>query len=81
MITSTRPLRILGRRPTIVVGGPRNLERDGLEVIIAPGGEGLMGSSRGAAQPAAPRHQMPKVDGLQLLARMKADDRFRTCPS
>src|SRR5881628_1459038 len=57
------------------------LKENGYEVIIAPGGEGLMGK----LEEERPNLllldiMMPKVDGLQLLARMKADDRFRDVP-
>src|SRR5438552_69880 len=57
------------------------LKENGYEVVVAPGGEGLMGKLE-AERP----HlllldiMMPKVDGLQLLAKMKADERFRDLP-
>src|SRR6266545_362967 len=57
------------------------LKENGYEVVTAPGGEGLMGK----LEEERPNLllldiMMPKVDGLQLLARMKADDRFRDVP-
>src|SRR5882724_9759701 len=53
------------------------LKENGYEVVTAPGGEGLMGK----LEEERPNLllldiMMPKVDGLQLLARMKADDRL-----
>src|SRR5216110_724905 len=57
------------------------LKENGYDVSVAPGGEGLMGKLE-AERP----HlllldiMMPKVDGLQLLAKMKADERFRDLP-
>src|SRR6266516_7835320 len=57
------------------------LKENGYEVVTALGGEGLIGKLE-AERP----HlllldiMMPKVDGLQLLARMKADERFRDLP-
>src|SRR5439155_1637460 len=57
------------------------LKENGYEVIVAPGGEGLMGK----LEEERPHLllldiMMPKVDGLQLLAKMKADERFRDLP-
>src|SRR5437867_13436323 len=57
------------------------LKENGYEVVTAPGGEGLLGK----LEEERPNLllldiMMPKVDGLQLLARMKADDRFRDVP-
>src|SRR5438093_680290 len=54
------------------------LKENGYEVVVAPGGEGLMGK----LEEERPHLllldiMMPKVDGLQLLAKMKADERFR----
>src|SRR5881398_4128742 len=54
------------------------LKENGYDVVVAPGGEGLIGM----LEEERPNLllldiMMPKVDGLQLLARMKADDRFR----
>src|SRR6266566_5115825 len=57
------------------------LKENGYEVVTAPGGEGLIGKLE-AERP----HlllldiMMPKIDGLQLLAKMKADERFRDIP-
>src|SRR5213082_3518961 len=55
-----------------------NLKENGYEVVVAPGGEGLMGK----LEEERPHLllldiMMPKVDGLQLLAKMKADEPFR----
>src|SRR5438093_1360083 len=57
------------------------LKENGYEVVTAPGGEGLLGK----LEEERPNLllldiMMLKVDGLQLLARMKADDRFRDVP-
>src|SRR5213594_1294724 len=57
------------------------LKENGYEVSVAPGGEGLMGK----LEEERPHLllldiMMPKVDGLQLLAKMKADERFRDLP-
>src|SRR3989441_6454071 len=57
------------------------LKENGYDVVTAPGGEGLIGK----LEEERPNLllldiMMPKVDGLQLLARMKADDRFRDVP-
>src|SRR5438093_1218979 len=57
------------------------LKENGYEVSVAPGGEGLMGK----LEEERPHLllldiMMPKVDGLQLLAKMKADERFRNLP-
>src|SRR6266480_2270640 len=57
------------------------LKENGYEVIVAPSGEGLMGK----LEEERPNLllldiMMPKVDGLQLLAKMKADERFRDVP-
>src|SRR5205809_908040 len=57
------------------------LKENGYEVVVAPGGEGLMGK----LEEERPHLllldiMMPKVDGLQLLAKMKADERFRDLP-
>src|SRR5438093_890005 len=57
------------------------LKENGYEVVTAPGGEGLIGKLE-AERP----HlllldiMMPKIDGLQLLAKMKSDERFRDVP-
>src|SRR5213594_4232502 len=53
------------------------LKENGYDVITAPGGEGLFGK----LEEERPNLllldiMMPKVDGLQLLARMKSDDLF-----
>ena len=57
------------------------LKENGYDVVTAPGGEGLIGR----LEEERPHLllldiMMPKVDGLQLLAKMKADDRFRDVP-
>src|SRR5947208_1341351 len=57
------------------------LKENGYEVVTAPGGEGLIDK----LEEERPNLllldiMMPKVDGLQLLAKMKADDRFRDVP-
>ncbi len=57
------------------------LKENGYEVVTAPGGEGLLGK----LEEERPHLllldiMMPKVDGLQLLERLKADDRFRDLP-
>src|SRR5256885_1887507 len=57
------------------------LKENGYDVVTAPGGEGLIGK----LEEERPNLllldiMMPKVDGLQLLAKMKADDRFRDVP-
>src|SRR5437762_1304116 len=57
------------------------LKENGYEVVVAPGGEGLMGK----LEEERPHLllldiMMPKVDGLQLLAKMKADERLRDLP-
>src|SRR5258708_33353489 len=57
------------------------LKENGYDVVTAPGGEGLMGK----LEEERPNLllldiMMPKVDGLQLLARVKADDRVRDVP-
>src|SRR5213075_3509471 len=57
------------------------LKENGYDVVTAPGGEDLIGK----LEEERPNLllldiMMPKVDGLQLLAKMKADDRFRDVP-
>src|SRR5689334_1411284 len=57
------------------------LKENGYEVVTAPGGEGLIGK----LEEERPNLllldiMMPKVDGLQLLAKMKSDERFRDVP-
>src|SRR5438046_4127976 len=57
------------------------LKENGYEVVVAPGGEGLMGK----LEEERPHLllldiMMPKVGGLQLLAKLKADERFRDLP-
>src|SRR2546427_734598 len=57
------------------------LKENGYEVVTAPGGEGLLGKLEDERPNLLLLDiMMPKVDGLQLLARMKADDRFRDVP-
>src|SRR2546425_10177311 len=57
------------------------LKENGYDVVTAPGGEGLIGKLE-EERPSLLLLDimMPKVDGLQLLAKMKADDRFRDVP-
>src|SRR5438094_93123 len=57
------------------------LKENGYDVVVAPGGEGLLVR----VEEERPNLllldiMMPKTDGLQLLARLKADDRFRDLP-
>jgi len=57
------------------------LKENGYDVVAAPGGEGLLVR----VEEERPNLllldiMMPKTDGLQLLARLKADDRFRDLP-
>src|SRR5256886_3076547 len=57
------------------------LKENGYDVVTAPGGEGLLGKLEDERPNLLLLDiMMPKVDGLQLLARMKADDRFRDVP-
>src|SRR5258708_10039513 len=57
------------------------LKEHGYEVVAAPGGEGLLGKLEDERPNLLLLDiMMPKVGGLQLLARMKADDRFRDVP-
>src|SRR5207244_3281754 len=51
------------------------LKENGYEVVTAPGGEGLLGKLEDERPNLLLLDiMMPKVDGLQLLARMKADE-------
>ena len=57
------------------------LKDNGYDVVTAPGGEGLLGR----LEEERPHLllldiMMPKTDGLQLLQRLKADNRFRDLP-
>src|SRR2546430_9693058 len=57
------------------------LKENGYDVVAAPGGEGLLVR----VEEERPNLllldiMMPKTDGLQLLAKMKADERFRDLP-
>jgi two-component system cell cycle response regulator len=57
------------------------LKENGYDVVTAPGGEGLLGM----LEEQRPNLllldiMMPKTDGLQLLERLKTDDRFRDLP-
>jgi len=57
------------------------LKENGYEVAVAPGGENLLGR----LEEERPHLllldiMMPKLDGLQLLQRLKADERFRDLP-
>ena len=57
------------------------LKENGYQVVAVPGGEGLLAK----VQEEQPQLllldiMMPKIDGLQLLERLKADDRFRDLP-
>jgi two-component system cell cycle response regulator len=57
------------------------LKEHGYEVVTAPGGEGLLGRLEEERPTLLLLDiMMPKVDGLQLLAKMKADERFRDLP-
>src|SRR5207237_10423080 len=57
------------------------LKENGYEVVTAPGGEGLLGKLEDERPNLLLLDiMMPKVDALQLLARMKADDRVRDVP-
>src|SRR5207249_10416827 len=57
------------------------LKENGYEVVIAPGGEGLIGKLE-EERPSLLLldMMMRKGEGLQLLARMKADGRVRDVP-
>ena len=57
------------------------LKENGYDVVTSPGGEGLLEK----LEEERPNLllldiMMPKLDGLQLLAKLKADDRFRDVP-
>src|SRR5437867_12118299 len=57
------------------------LKHEGYEVVVAPGGEGLLGK----LEEERPHLllldiMMPQVDGPQLLQKIKADERFRSLP-
>ncbi len=57
------------------------LKQEGYDVVAVPGGEGLFDKlAEDRPQLLLLDIMMPKVDGLQLLARMKADERFRDVP-
>src|SRR2546426_8661526 len=57
------------------------LKENGYDVVVAPGGENLLGRlEEERPQLLLLDIMMPKVDGLQLLQKMKADDRFRDLP-
>ena len=57
------------------------LKENGYEVLVAPGGEGLLTTIE-ESRPSLLLLDimMPKVDGLQLLERLKSDARFRDLP-
>src|SRR5256714_4208587 len=57
------------------------LKEHGYEVAVCPGGEGLF-AKIDETKPALPLLdiKIPKVDGLQLLERLKQDDRYRDLP-
>ena len=57
------------------------LKEHGYEVVVAPGGEGLLAKLE-ETKPALLLLDimMPKVDGLQLLERLKQDDRYKDLP-
>src|SRR6476646_7228277 len=57
------------------------LKEHGYEVVVAPGGEGLLAKLE-EVKPALLLLDimMPKVDGLQLLERLKQDERYRALP-
>src|SRR5881296_4783857 len=57
------------------------LKEHGYTVVAVPGGEGLLTKlEEERPQLLLLDIMMPKVDGLQLLQKMKADDRFRDLP-
>src|SRR6266498_287894 len=57
------------------------LKQEGYDVVAVPGGEGLLDKlAEDRPQLLLLDIMMPKVDGLQLLAQMKADERFRDVP-
>jgi two-component system, cell cycle response regulator len=57
------------------------LKENGYDVVVAPGGENLLATlEEERPQLLLLDIMMPKVDGLQLLQKMKADDRFRDLP-
>lgn len=57
------------------------LKEHGYEVVVCPGGEGLLGKLE-ETKPALLLLDimMPKVDGLQLLERLKQDERHKDLP-
>src|SRR5712692_17734 len=57
------------------------LKENGYEVVTAPGGDGLM-TKLEEERPSLLLLDimMPKVDGLQLLERLKGDERFKDLP-
>jgi len=57
------------------------LKEHGYEVVVAPGGEGLLAKLE-ETKPALLLLDimMPKVDGLQLLERVKQDERYKDLP-
>lgn len=57
------------------------LKEHGYEVVVSPGGEGLFVMlEEERPQLLLLDIMMPKLDGLQLLARLKSDERFRDIP-
>src|SRR3989442_3768642 len=57
------------------------LKENGYDVVVAPGGENLLGrSEEERPQLLLLDSVLTKVDGLQLLQKMRADDRFRDLP-
>jgi len=57
------------------------LKEHGYDVVVCPGGEGLLGKLE-ETKPALLLLDimMPKVDGLQLLERLKQDERYKDLP-
>src|SRR6266704_5644641 len=57
------------------------LKHEGYEVVVAPGGEGLLAKlEEERPQLLLLDIMMPQVDGLQLLQRLKTDERYRDLP-
>src|SRR6266498_5572478 len=57
------------------------LKQEGYDVVAVPGGEGLLAKlEEERPQLLLLDIMMPKVDGLQLLERLKTDERYRDLP-